>query len=64
VSSSGAQATGGVLGSGSFGLAISADGRAVAFASDATDLVPHDTNGTGCGKKLEDCGSDVFVRPR
>ena len=36
----------------SFGGAISADGRVVAFVSDASNLVPHDTNGT----------TDVFVR--
>ena len=34
--------------------AISADGRFVAFSSDATNLVPGDTNGT----------ADVFVRDR
>jgi Tol biopolymer transport system component len=38
----------------SFGPAISADGRAVAFTSDATNLVRKDTNGV----------SDVFVRAR
>ena len=36
------------------GLAISADGRFVAFVSDATNLVPGDTNGR----------ADVFVRDR
>jgi Tol biopolymer transport system component len=36
----------------SFGAAVSADGRYVAFNSDASTLVPGDTNGTG----------DVFVR--
>jgi Tol biopolymer transport system component len=39
-------------GSGGGGVSISADGRYVAFASDASNLVPDDTNGTG----------DVFVR--
>ena len=38
--------------SGSQPVALSADGRVVAFWSDASDLVEHDTNGTG----------DVFVR--
>jgi Tol biopolymer transport system component len=38
----------------SFHAAISADGRHVAFASDATNLVPGDTNGT----------QDVFVHDR
>ena len=38
----------------SFDPAISADGRFVAFSSDATNLVPGDTNGT----------ADVFVRDR
>ena len=38
----------------SFGPAISADGRFVAFISDATNLVPGDTNGR----------YDVFVRDR
>jgi len=49
VSSSGAQATGASFGS--LDPSISAHGRFVAFFSDATDLVPGDTNG-----KL-----DVFV---
>jgi len=40
--------------SGGFGLAIAADGRAVVFDSDATNLVRHDTNGF----------TDVFVRTR
>ncbi len=48
VDSAGAQATGGNSGY----PAISADGRHVAFASWATNLVPNDTNGY----------SDVFVR--
>ena len=44
---------GGVQGDGdSVGAAISADGRFVAFESDATNLVPGDTNGA----------PDVFVR--
>jgi Tol biopolymer transport system component len=34
------------------GPSISANGRYVAFFSDATNLVPHDTNGVG----------DIFVR--
>jgi Tol biopolymer transport system component len=38
----------------SYDLAISADGRYVAFSSEASNLVPGDTNGT----------SDVFVRDR
>jgi len=49
VASDGGQANGG-----SSYPAISADGRFVAFASDASDLVPGDTN--GCG--------DVFVHDR
>jgi hypothetical protein len=47
VSSSGAQAD-----HGSYGPVISADGRFVAFASSATNLVPGDTNGR----------DDVFIR--
>src|SRR5262249_39633410 len=39
--------------SGSSGAVISVDGRTVAFSSDASDLVPNDTNGTD---------TDVFVR--
>jgi len=49
VSSAGDQATGA-----SFQCVISADGRFVAFGSDAGNLVPDDTNDTG----------DVFVRDR
>ncbi len=49
VSSAGAQADGI-----SFGAAVSRDGRYVAFGSDATGLVPGDTNGAG----------DVLVRDR
>ncbi len=49
VSSTGAEANGT-----SFAPAISADGRFVAFSSDATNLVPGDTNGQ----------TDVFVRDR
>ena len=46
---------GGVQGDGaSCSPSISADGRFVAFLSDATNLVPGDTNGAG----------DVFVRDR
>src|SRR5690349_24997516 len=46
---------GGVQGNGaSFSESISADGRVVAFLSNATNLVPGDTNGEG----------DVFVRDR
>jgi Tol biopolymer transport system component len=51
VSSSGAQAKGG-FSSAPSGEAISANGRFVAFASNATNLVPGDMNGNG----------DVFVR--
>ena len=54
VSSSGGQSSGG----GSFYPAISADGRLVAFASQATNLVPGDTNGPSS------LGSDVFVHDR
>jgi hypothetical protein len=49
VSSGGVQ---GNAGSGQAGVAVSADGRFVAFASDASNLVAGDTNGV----------SDVFVR--
>ena len=41
-------------GSGDSGLSVSGDGRYVAFASRATNLVPGDTNGT----------ADVFIRDR
>jgi Tol biopolymer transport system component len=41
-------------GSGAWDVAISADGRSVAFASDGTNLVPGDTNGW----------ADVFVHDR
>lgn len=51
VSSAGAQGTGG---SGSYGVAVSADGRCVAFVSIAANLVAGDTNGL----------NDVFVRDR
>ncbi|HEX5504820.1 MAG TPA: HYR domain-containing protein, partial [Thermomicrobiales bacterium] len=51
VASDGTQAN---SGSGVFTLALSTDGRFVAFVSDATNLVPNDTNGRG----------DVFVRDR
>lgn len=44
-------------------LAISAQGRFVAFASLASNLVPHDTNGSPCPPQ-QLCGSDVFVRDR
>jgi hypothetical protein len=50
LSSSGAQATGGGVGF----VAVSANGRFVAFGSTATNLVPNDTNAQG----------DVFVRDR
>ena len=50
VSSSGTQGTGG----GSISPSISPDGRYVAFQSDATDLVPGDTN----------AATDVFVHDR
>jgi hypothetical protein len=46
---------GGQANSGTFGIeypVLSADGRCVAFSSDATNLVPDDTNGH----------DDVFVR--
>jgi Tol biopolymer transport system component len=49
LASNGAQANGG-----SYHCTISADGRHVAFASDAANLVPGDTNGT----------QDVFVHER
>ncbi len=49
VSSAGTQADGG---SGQGQVAVSADGRFVAFVSDATNLVPGDTNGV----------ADIFVR--
>jgi hypothetical protein len=52
VSSSGAQATGASFGS--LDPSISAHGHFVAFFSDATDLVPGDTNGA----------TDIFVRDR
>ncbi|MEU1886250.1 hypothetical protein [Micromonospora sp. WMMD987] len=45
-------AGGGQAGGGSYGPVLSADGRYVVFASDATDLVAGDTNGA----------SDVFLR--
>lgn len=45
----------GTLGDGdSFAVSLSADGRYAAFASDATNLVPNDTNGV----------RDIFVRDR
>jgi Tol biopolymer transport system component len=48
-------ASGGAQGNAfSFNVSVSADGRFVAFASEATELVPGDTNNTG----------DVFVRDR
>jgi len=47
-------AAGGDADGASAGVALSADGRLVAFASAATDLVPDDTNGV----------ADVFVRDR
>src|SRR5947209_8591350 len=48
VATAGTEANGG---SGRLGVAISAAGRFVAFYSEATNLVPNDTNG----------GSDIFV---
>jgi hypothetical protein len=51
VSLSGTQGNGS---SGMYGQAVSADGRFVAFESDATNLVPHDTTPWG----------DVFIRDR
>ena len=50
VSSTGEQANAGLTG----GLAVSRDGRFVAFSSEASNLVPGDTNGV----------ADVFVRDR
>jgi Tol biopolymer transport system component len=44
VTSAGKQAEGFASGDGSNGPSISADGRYVAFQSDASNLVPHDTN--------------------
>lgn len=52
VGTAGSQAEGGSIGS--VGAAISADGRFVAFVSDASNLVPNDTNDQ----------LDVFVRDR
>jgi Tol biopolymer transport system component len=54
VSSGGAQAAGFPTGTGSNSPAISANGRYVAFHSEAQNLVRHDTNGT----------FDIFVRDR
>jgi Tol biopolymer transport system component len=54
ITSRGAQAAGSVTGTGSNAPAISADGRVVAFHSDASNLVPGDTNR----------GFDMFVRDR
>ncbi len=54
VNSSGAQGSGGFLTFGSLRPSISADGRYVAFDSDATNLVAGDTNDS----------TDVFVRDR
>jgi len=54
VSSGGAQAAGFPTGTGSNSPAISADGRYVAFHSEAQNLVRHDTNAT----------FDIFVRDR
>jgi hypothetical protein len=42
---------------------ISADGRFVAFWSDASTLVPGDTNGSNCQNASAGC-ADVFVRDR
>ncbi|HEV7535086.1 MAG TPA: calcium-binding protein, partial [Acidimicrobiia bacterium] len=62
VQSGGAQATG-TNGSTSVGAdsTISSDGRFVAFWSDASSLVPGDTNGSSCA--TPPC-TDVFVRDR
>ena len=54
VGPNGAEATGGQVDGGSWMPAISADGRFVAFASDATNLVDGDTNNA----------TDVFVHDR
>jgi Tol biopolymer transport system component len=54
VSSRGRQSTGSPTHTGSNAPTISADGRYVAFHSDASNLVPGDTNGT----------FDIFVRDR
>ena len=55
VASDGTQATGA-----SFEPSISADGRSVAFSSEASNLVPHDTN----GRSSPGLGQDVFVHDR
>jgi Tol biopolymer transport system component len=55
VASDGTQANGA-----SSGPAISADGRLVAFSSEASNLVPHDTN----GRRSPGRGEDVFVHDR
>ena len=57
VDSAGNEATGGFVGSDS--PAISADGRFVAFRSEASNLVPGDTN--TCGPFTSPC-QDIFVR--
>jgi hypothetical protein len=64
VQSGGAQATG-TNGSSTVGAdsTISADGRFVAFWSDASTLVPGDTNGSSCATASVGC-ADVFVRDR
>jgi len=54
VTSAGKQAKGFASGNGSNGPSISADGRYVAFQSDASNLVPHDTNNV----------VDIFVHDR
>src|SRR3954464_482064 len=56
VASDGTQASGGPPGAGEWSKAptVSSDGRYVAFTSEASNLVPGDTNGS----------ADVFVRDR
>ncbi|HEY4408395.1 MAG TPA: hypothetical protein VGO87_00820, partial [Acidimicrobiia bacterium] len=64
VQTGGGQATG-TNGSSTVGgdSTISADGRFVAFWSDASTLVPGDTNGSNCQNASVGC-ADVFVRDR
>lgn len=45
----------------SYNPALSADGSHVAFTSEATNLVPDDTNGTACAHAgVDTCGVDYF----